>query len=255
MDETYPTHSNTKQGIKMTNTTSNRRVRIKQVLLLNLLTSIMAVSCTANPLPPATATTPTAGSSTDSIGTSPLAPILPIPQLEVAPYMGLWYQVAYYPNRFQKHCVANTTATYLQIQGSSTIEVLNQCQRADGSWDRALGEARAVAGVSKIETLGSGTGMSPQWLRPAQLQVSFLPRWLRWAGIGWGAYWVIDYAADGHYAVVSEPKRQYLWILARSPKLSASDRTTVHTQLQALGFDLQRLQDHPHTPKKPTSNP
>jgi apolipoprotein D and lipocalin family protein len=36
----------------------------------------------------------------------------------------------------------------------------------------------------------------------------------------WGDYWVIDLAPDYSYAVVGEPKREYLWILSRSPRMS-----------------------------------
>jgi apolipoprotein D and lipocalin family protein len=187
-------------------------------------------------------------------GTSSHSPLTPVAELEIGGYMGLWYQVAYYPNRFQKHCAANTTATYRQIPNSTRIEVLNQCQRSDGSWDSALGLARPISGVSQIETSTDTKGVQ-SWLRPAQLEVSFLPPWLRWIGIGWGSYWVIDYAPDGRYAVISEPKREYLWILSRSAQLSASDRQAIDAQLQAKGFDLQRLQNHPQNGAKPPVQP
>ncbi len=32
--------------------------------------------------------------------------------IDVARYAGLWYEIANYPNRFQKVCVRNTTAEY-----------------------------------------------------------------------------------------------------------------------------------------------
>ena len=231
--------------------TAARRTATKKIAAKVLvITGIsFAVGATANLLQSASGSSPSPAPTTPSI-----APIAPIPELNIAAYMGQWYQVAYYPNRFQKHCAANTTATYRQIPSSTRIEVLNQCQRSDGSWDSALGLARPVSGVSQIETATDTEG-AQAWLRPAQLQVSFLPQWLRWTGIGWGAYWVIDYAADGRYAVISEPQREYLWILARTPQLSASDRQAIYSQLQAKGFDLQRLQDHPQNGAKPPIQP
>jgi apolipoprotein D and lipocalin family protein len=86
-------------------------------------------------------------------------------------------------------------------------------------------------------------------LQPARLEVSFLPAWLRWTGIGWGAYWVIDLAPDGRYAIVSEAKREYLWVLARQPVLTPEDDAAIRARLRALGFDLARLQAHPHSPR------
>ena len=84
-------------------------------------------------------------------------------------------------------------------------------------------------------------------LQPARLEVSFLPAWLRWTGIGWGAYWVVDLAPDGRYAIVSEASREYLWVLARQPALTLKDSAAIRTKLQALGFDLGKLQAHPQS--------
>lgn len=162
-------------------------------------------------------------------------PLQPLPALAVAPYMGRWYQVAYYPNFFQRQCVSDTSATYRDL-GNGTVEVLNRCRTASGAFDEVRGMARPVAGVSGIEE---------GQLRPARLEVSFLPRWLRWTGVGWGAYWVVDRPQHGRYAIVSEGRRQYLWVLARTPGLSPEDRQTVRTRLLDLGFDLERLKDHP----------
>ena len=162
-------------------------------------------------------------------------PLLALPQLAVGPYMGRWYQVAYYPNFFQRQCVSHTTATYREI-GDGTVEVLNRCRTASGAFDQVIGLARPVAGVSSIE---GGQ------LQPARLEVSFLPSWLRWTGVGWGAYWVVDRPEHGRYAIVSEGRREYLWVLSRTPELSAEDRQAVRARLQALGFDLERLKDHP----------
>jgi len=172
------------------------------------------------------ATAPTAGVP---------AALQALPTLEVPPYMGTWYQVAWFPNRFQKQCVSDTSATYRQ-QPDGRIEVLNRCRKADGSFDEALGQARPV---------GTLTGTR---LAPAQLQVSFLPGWLRWLPVGWGRYWVIQLADDGRYAVISEPTREYLWVLSRRPELSPADETAIRSALARQGFgDLSAWQPHPHT--------
>ena len=84
---------------------------------------------------------------------------------------------------------------------------------------------------------------------PARLEVSFLPAWLRWTGIGWGAYWVIDLASDGRYAIVSEASREYLWVLARQPALTPADELAIRAKLRALGFDLALVQPHRHSPR------
>jgi apolipoprotein D and lipocalin family protein len=163
-------------------------------------------------------------------------PLQALPSLDFAAYMGTWYQVAWIRNRFQKQCVSDTSATY-RDRGDGTVEVLNRCKLANGSFDSVVGIARPPSGLARIE---AGR------LVPARLEVSFLPAWLRWTGIGWGAYWVVDLADDGRYAIVSESSREYLWVLARQPVLTPTDDAAVRTKLQALGFDLARVQAHPH---------
>ena len=77
--------------------------------------------------------------------------------------------------------------------------------------------------------------------------MSFLPSWLRWLPI-WGSYWVIQLADDGRYAVVSEPTREYLWVLSRTPTLAPADESAIRSRLAQQGFDLARWQTHPHSP-------
>jgi apolipoprotein D and lipocalin family protein len=162
-------------------------------------------------------------------------PLQSLPLLDVPAYMGTWYQVAWVPNRFQSQCASDTTAEYRQ-QPQGTIEVINRCRLANGRIDEAIGEARPTGRLD-------GTTLAP-----AQLEVSFLPAWLRWLPLGWGRYWVIQLAGDGRYAVVSEPTREYLWVLARQPALSSADETAIRSKLAEQGFTgLDRLQAHRHT--------
>lgn len=182
-------------------------------------------------LPAAASTTASPATSTPT--TEPTAPLRSIERLDIPRYLGTWYQVAWFPNRFQKQCASDTAARY-SLREDGQIAVLNQCRTAQGELDSANGLARPVG------RLANGT------LEPAQLEVSFLPAFLRWTGIGWGRYWVIDLPDDYRYAVISEPTREYLWVLSRTPQLAAGDRDRIRQRVQALGFDLSRWVDHPH---------
>lgn len=145
----------------------------------------------------------------------------PVAEFDVGRYMGKWYEIARYPNRFQAACRRNTTTEY-HILDSDKISVANRCERDNGSIDQADGQARAgEAG--------------------AQLDVRFAPAWLSWLPWVWAPYWVVQLAPDYRYAVVSEPKREYLWILARSPRLSADDESAIFARLSEQGFDTQAL--------------
>lgn len=161
-------------------------------------------------------------------------PLLALPSIDIPAYMGTWYQVAWFPNRFQKQCVSDTAATYRRVEGG--VEVTNRCRNA-------AGEIESVVGLARPD----GSRIDGETLQPAQLEVSFLPGWLRWLPI-WGRYWVIQRADDGRYAVVGEPKREYLWVLSRTPSLAPADESAIRSRLSQQGYDLARWQAHPHTP-------
>lgn len=182
---------------------------------------------------------PAAAQATSPAAQPPTEPLTALPSLDVPAYMGTWYQVAWFPNRFQKQCVSDTRAEYRQ-RDDGRIDVLNRCRLANGQFDDADGIARPA-----------GSTLVQNRLSPATLEVSFLPALLRWIP-AWGSYWVIALADDGRYAVVSEPQRQYLWVLARAPRLSADDEATIRSALLRQGFDLSRWQAHAHTPDAPS---
>lgn len=158
------------------------------------------------------------------------APPAPLPRLDLAAYMGVWHQVALYPNRFQSQCLDSTTATYA-LRPDGRVSVRNRCRTAQG-WDETEGIARPRDGAQVRE---GGV------LAPASLEVSFLPAALRWLGVGWGSYDVLQLGPGQLWAVVSEPTQQYLWVLARTPQLDAAQWAEIEALLTAQGFDLGRL--------------
>jgi apolipoprotein D and lipocalin family protein len=165
------------------------------------------------------------------------APLTPIASIDLQRYQGTWYQLALYPNSFQKSCVSNTRAIY-RLEEGGTVQVTNQCRSADGKEMQAIGQAKPA---SKASVKGST-------LTPPQLKVRFAPAWLAWLPLVWGDYWVIQLASDERYAVVSEPSREYLWVLARETQLSAGDWMNIEARLKEQGFDPARLVREKHLP-------
>jgi len=147
-----------------------------------------------------------------------------IPSLDVERYMGTWYEIAKYPNWFQKKCVSNTKAVY-SARVDGTLKVLNSCKTADGEVSEAEGTARQI-----------GAKDSPK------LEVRFAPVWLSFIPIVWGDYWVIDLDPQYQVAVVSDPRREYLWILSRTPQLDKKVYEDILSRIQAQQFDVRKLE-------------
>jgi apolipoprotein D and lipocalin family protein len=150
--------------------------------------------------------------------------VTPIPSLDVPRYMGVWYEIAKFPNRFQRQCAGDTTAHY-SLQPDGTVQVINRCRRADGTVIDAVGTARQLGGPTS-----------------ATLKVRFAPRWLSFLPFVWGDYWVIDLDPDYQLAAVSEPGRDVLWILSRTPTVSRQAYGALLDRLERQGFDVSKLE-------------
>ncbi|MGB5661484.1 MAG: lipocalin family protein [Thermoanaerobaculia bacterium] len=140
-----------------------------------------------------------------------------VPEVDLERYLGTWYEIASYPQRFQEGCTG-TTATYT-LQSDGEIDVLNKCRKGnlDGPEDVAEGRARLVDRETN-----------------AKLEVSFF-------GPFWGDYWIIDLGPNYDYAVVGHPSRDYLWILSRTPTLDETTYDGILSRLEEKGYPLEPL--------------
>jgi apolipoprotein D and lipocalin family protein len=150
--------------------------------------------------------------------------VRPIATLDVPRYMGSWYEIAKFPNRFQKKCVANTVAQYTLLT-SGRVRVTNRCRMANGEMDEAIGMARQM-----------GAKNSPK------LKVRFAPEWLSFLDAVWGDYWVLDLDPAYQLVAVGEPSREYLWVLSRTPIVPAPEYQALLRRLEAQGFDVSKLE-------------
>lgn len=148
---------------------------------------------------------------------NPDAPIRSVTQLDLHRYAGRWYEIARFPNRFERGCVAVTADYALTEDGQ--ISVTNTCRQGgfDGEVDVAEGRARVEA--------------------PGQLSVNFvwfLP-FIR------GDYWVLHIAEDYSLAVVGEPGRDYGWVLSRTPQIAPARYAQALEVLTDNGYDVSQI--------------
>lgn len=155
-------------------------------------------------------------------------PLATISSLDVSRYMGHWYEIAKYPNWFQKKCVGDTSAEY-SLKPDGTVQVINRCRTDNGEFSEAIGATRQMGGSS-----------SPK------LKVRFAPSWLSFIPAVWGDYWIVDLDADYQLAAISEPKREYLWVLSRSPKVRPEVYESLLQRLRGKGFDTSKLEVTAH---------
>lgn len=150
-----------------------------------------------------------------------------VPRVDLKRYIGKWYEIARYPNRFQKQCVGNTSATY-SLKKNGRIEVKNECLKKDGTVSAAIGEARVVDTATN-----------------AKLKVRFAPKFLSFLPAVWGDYWILDLDADYRHVLIGDPSREYLWILSREPEMSTAAYQQMLRKAESLGFDPAKVQKTP----------
>ena len=151
-------------------------------------------------------------------------PLEVVSSVDLARYAGKWYEVARLPNRFQKKCAGDVTATYTLL-GDGKIRFVNECGKADGSTIRAEGKAR----------LAEKNGPS------SKLEVRFAPSWLSWLPAVWGDYQIVDLVPDYSTAVVGSPDRKYLWFLSRTPEVDDATFERLSHKAAAQGFDVSKM--------------
>ena len=57
---------------------------------------------------------------------------------------------------------------------------------------------------------------------------------------------IIDLDDDYSYTVIGIPSRKYVWIMARTPKIPASDYAKLVSNVESLGYDIDLLQFASH---------
>ncbi len=142
--------------------------------------------------------------------------------VDLTRYAGEWFEIARFPNRFQRQCLGDVKAVYAS-RPDGRIDVTNRCRTEDGSTD-----AQGVARVVDTRT-------------SAKLEVRFAPAVLSFLPFVWGDYWILGLAHDYSWALVGSPDRNYLWVLARTASMSEQDYAMALAAATTNGFDVMRL--------------
>lgn len=158
-----------------------------------------------------------AGCATTTTERLKLPELKTVEHVDLSRYLGTWYDIASFPQWFQRGCTA-TTARYT-LKDNGEIEVVNACRK--GSLDGRLKESRGRARVADVQT-------------NARLEVSFF-------GNFWGDYWIVELGADYEYSVVGSPSRDYLWILSRTPRIDGVVYNGILQRLKEQGYEVERL--------------
>ena len=141
--------------------------------------------------------------------------------VDVKRYMGTWFEIAKFPQRFEKGLVG-ITANYTLLENGK-VEVLNSGYKEDFN-----GKLKTIKGKAWVADTATN----------AKLKVSFF-----WPFAG--NYWILELGKDYEYAVVGDKSRKYLWILARTSRMDEAVFNGLLERVQDMGFDISKLERIP----------
>lgn len=142
--------------------------------------------------------------------------IEPVRNFQLQPWLGTWYEIARLDHRFEKG-LSQVSATY-RPRDDGGIEVINRGWLAkEQQWKEVTGK-----------------GYFQQDTETGLLKVSFF-------GPFYGSYVIFELGEDYDYAFVTGQSRNYLWLLARTPTVSAELRERFEQTARTLGFPTREL--------------
>ncbi len=137
--------------------------------------------------------------------------------VDLQKYAGKWFEIASFPQRFQKGC--NCTTAEYTLTSKNYLIVENRCKK-----DSLNGKSLYIKGKVFSEKNTGNAKLKVQFFWPFK-----------------GKYWIIDLAADYSYAVVGHPNRNYLWILSRTASMDNVVYQEIVSRIEANGYDVSKI--------------
>jgi apolipoprotein D and lipocalin family protein len=141
-------------------------------------------------------------------------PLATVQYVELDKYLGRWYEIAAFPQSFERGC-SHTYAEY-SLNTDGSIHVRNTCIKD--------GKVKVANGKATVTDTKTNAKLAVQFFWPFK-----------------GKYWIIGLGHDYSYALVGHPNRKYLWILGRKPVMDSQTYNHLVTLAAGKGFDVRNL--------------
>jgi apolipoprotein D and lipocalin family protein len=145
-------------------------------------------------------------------------PLDTVDAVDLQRFMGDWYVIASIPTFFEREAY-NPIETYsLNADGSiATTFTFNA-----GSTE---GEPKIFRATGFVQNIASNAQWGMQFVWPIKAD-----------------YRIVYLDEDYQYTVIARQKRDYVWIMARSPQVTAEKFAQLQTLVTDIGYDTQLLQ-------------
>lgn len=143
------------------------------------------------------------------------------PKVDLARFMGDWYVIANIPTYFERD--AHNAVESYRLAPDGSIDVVFSYRA--GSF---VGEPKQMKMRAYVQDGRGGAVWGMQFLWPFQAD-----------------YRIAHVAPDYSVTVIGREKRDYLWIMARTPQIADAQLQRLMTWLSAQGYDVSQVRRVP----------
>lgn len=147
-----------------------------------------------------------------------------VPQLDLERFLGRWHEIARLPSPQQRANDRKVTLELVQ-SGRDSLCLRRLARQPDGTDRGAQAQLRRRFPIEE----------------PGQFEQGAAHAWLRWLPSTWKPLWVLALDRDYQWAMLGEPQRRGLWILARDAAMERSMLEALKGKARGLGYDLAPL--------------
>ncbi len=151
-------------------------------------------------------------------------PIPTVPAVDLKRFMGDWYVIASIPTVFEKNAFNALENYRLDTDGT----VITTFTYNKGAFDGPQ-KTFTARGFVQPESANALWGMQFIWPFKAEYRIIFL-------------------TPDYTQTVIGRSKRDYVWVMARTPAIPSEDFDRIVELLTAVGYDVEQLQRVPQQP-------
>jgi apolipoprotein D and lipocalin family protein len=157
-------------------------------------------------------------------------PLVRAQSVEIPRFMGDWYVIGCIPSIIERHAYNAVESYHLDPAG----RVLTVFTFNEGSFD---GPLRRYTPIGFVTPGSHGTIWGMRFIWPIKAD-----------------YRVMYVAPDYRETVIGREKRDYAWIMARSPAILDADYQRLRTLLSTQGYDITQLRKVPQQPSGATEH-
>ena len=157
--------------------------------------------------------------------------IPPVASVDLSRFMGDWYVTAHIPSMMERDAY-DAIETY-RLDGDGKIRTTFRQRK--GSFDAPI-ETMEPVGTVVEGTNNAVWGMQFVWPIKAE-------------------YVIVDLAPDYSRTIIGRSKRDYVWLMARTPSIPEDDYAAHIERIRDLGYDVSKIRRVPQSAADPARLP